>query len=105
MSDARQRLLERRKRLEEQLAELDRREALQKRRDDRKRAELAGTAVLAHAKTDPHFAAIFRSILDGSVLSKRDRALFGLGEAQSAPAPNQNRPEIRLELRQRGEVA
>jgi hypothetical protein len=49
-----------------------------KRKDDRKRAELAGKAVLNYAKADPRFAAALRGILDGAISAKRDRELLGL---------------------------
>lgn len=49
-----------------------------KRKDDRKRAQLAGRAVLDYAKADPRFAATLRVILDAATSRKRDRELLGL---------------------------
>jgi hypothetical protein len=48
------------------------------RKDERKRAELAGRAVLSRAKADPRFAATLRSILDASIQEERHRKLLGL---------------------------
>ena len=87
ISDAQQRLLERKKRLVDQLADLERQVAELRRRDDRRRAELAGKAVLKHAKTNPQFAAILRGILDASISVKRDRDLFDLDDEIVEPSP------------------
>ncbi len=51
---------------------------------NRRRAVLAGYAVLNHAKADPQFAAILRGILDASISEKRDRELLGLWVAELA---------------------
>jgi transposase len=99
MNDRRQRLLERKKRLEQQLKELDEREARQKQKNDPKRAQVAGRAVLKHAKNDPQFAATLRDILDTLVTGKRNRKLFDLpgdrppaeGEGQVVPLEDPNR--------------
>lgn len=101
MSDARRKLLEKKKRLKEQLAELEKQEAEQRRKDDRTRALLAGRAVLDHAKADLEFAAVLRSILDASISAKRDRELFDLAERPTQTGPA--RPEIHVGLRRAGE--
>jgi hypothetical protein len=101
MSDARRKLLEKKKRLKEQLADLEKQETEQRRKDDRMRAQLAGRAVLDHAKANPEFAAALRGILDASISARRDRELFDLAEKpdQNGPA----RPEIHVGLRRAGE--
>ena len=98
MSDAQQRLLERKKRLVEQIAELDKQVAELRRRDDRRRAELAGKAVLRYAQDNPQFSAILRGILDTSVVQKRDRDLFELEDQPPEPTPI--RREILVGVRQ-----
>jgi hypothetical protein len=49
-----------------------------KRKDERRRAELAGKAVLSYAKADPRFAATLRGILDTAIQEERHRKLLGL---------------------------
>jgi hypothetical protein len=83
MKDRRQQLLEKKKRLEQQLKELDERESGRKQNDDLKRAQLAGKAMLKHAKIDPQFAATLRNILDRSVSGKRNRQLLDLSGDRS----------------------
>ena len=48
------------------------------RETERRRAELAGEAVLRFAKADPQFAAVLRDILDASITGRRDRELLDL---------------------------
>lgn len=101
ISDAQQRLLERRQRLVEQLAELEKQVVEQRRKDNRRRAELAGKAVLRYAESNPHFAEILRGILDTSISAKRDRDLFDLESEPADPAePNPERREILVGVRQ-----
>ena len=45
---------------------------------ERRRAELAGEAVLKVARTDPQFAAMLRDILNASITGRRNRELFDL---------------------------
>jgi hypothetical protein len=78
MNNRRQQLLERKKRLEQQLKELDEREARQKQKNDPRRAQVAGKAVLKHAKNDPQFAETLQRILNRLVSGKRNRQLFDL---------------------------
>lgn len=47
-------------------------------RIDRRRAELAGEAVLKFAESDPQFAAVLRDILEVSIIDRQDRELLNL---------------------------
>lgn len=81
-------LLDRKTRIEAQLAALDARARDRDRKERTRRALLAGEAVLAAAPARPELGQMLHEILDTRLTRPQDRALFGL-----APRPRDgNRP-------------
>lgn len=93
MADKKERLLARKREIEKRLAELAKAEQRQREKQDKRRAELAGQAVLKHARQDAAFADKLRSILDAQISGARLRALFDLPDRKSGnlqtPPPRQ----------------
>jgi hypothetical protein len=89
MSEEKQRLLARKEKIEQRLAALQEAEERRREKDERRKAELAGRAVLRHAARDERFAAELRAILDSQIAAASARALFGL---PPAGAPSSARP-------------
>lgn len=88
----REKLLEKRARLDARLKALAVQDQRQKRKDDTRRKVIAGALCLEHAETHPEFAAELRKIINRFVTRPQDRALFDfLGERdpeQSRAAEN-----------------
>lgn len=88
MADEKDRLLARKKDIEQRLAAIEKAERKQREKQDKRRAELAGQAVLKHARKDEAFARQLRTILDTEISGVRLRALFDLpGKPAAAPVP------------------
>jgi hypothetical protein len=66
--------------IEQKIREATARDRAKREADDRRRNLLAGQAALDRMKAEPHspFAATLLGLIDGSVRSGGDRALFGL---------------------------
>jgi hypothetical protein len=78
MNQEKERLLARKARIEERLAAIEEAEARRRERDDKRKADLAGRAVLRRARKDKEFAGRLRGILDAEITGARNRALFDL---------------------------
>jgi hypothetical protein len=78
MSQEKDRLLARKARIEARLAAIDQAESKKREKDDRRKADLAGRAVLTRARKDKAFAARLREVLDAEIAGARNRALFDL---------------------------
>ena len=90
MSEEKQRLLARKEKIEQRLAAIQEAEERRREKDEKRKAELAGRAVLRHAAKDERFAAELRAILDAGIAAAAARALFGLppaGASSSARSP------------------
>jgi hypothetical protein len=90
MSEEKQRLLARKEKIEQRLAAIEEAETRRREKDEKRKAELAGRAVLRRAAKDERFAAELRAILDAEVTAASARALFGLppaGAPSSARSP------------------
>ena len=90
MSEEKQRLLARKEKIERRLAAIEEAETRRREKDEKRKAELAGRAVLGRAAKDERFAAELRAILDAEVTAGAARALFGLpasGKPSSARSP------------------
>ncbi|HUF79695.1 MAG TPA: hypothetical protein VMN03_01055 [Burkholderiales bacterium] len=88
MADEKERLLARKQEIEARLAAIENAERKQREQQEKRRAELAGQAVLKHARKDEAFARQLRTILDAEITGVRLRALFDLPantEVASAP--------------------
>lgn len=86
MGDDRARLLARKAKIEEQLAQLAKAEARKREQDQQRRSVLAGRIVLDHATRDEAFGRMLMGILDQAITAPRDRALFGLASPVPTPA-------------------
>ena len=86
MSQEKERLLARRQKIEQRLAAIQEAEERRREKDERRKAELAGRAVLKHAARDERFAAELRAILDSQIAAASARALFGLPPAGAPSA-------------------
>jgi hypothetical protein len=90
MADEKERLLARKKDIENRLAEIEKAEQNKREKQEKRRAELAGRAVLKHARKDEAFGRQLRAILDSEIAGARLRALFDLPvKPATAPAPKQ----------------
>jgi hypothetical protein len=78
MADDKEKLLARKKDIEERLAAIEKAEREQREQREKRRAEIAGRAVLKHARKDETFARQLRTILDAEITGVRMRALFDL---------------------------
>jgi hypothetical protein len=78
MSEEKQRLLARKEKIERRLAAIEEAETRRREKDEKRKAELAGQAVLRRAANDERFAAELRAILDAEVTAAAARALFDL---------------------------
>ena len=75
-SRRKQRLLARKEKIEQRLAAIRKPEERRREKDEKRKAELAGRAVLRHAAKDERFAAELRAILDAEITAaSRPRAL------------------------------
>lgn len=77
-TDRREKLLEKKKQLEEQLRALDSRQKQQQRKLDTRRKIIAGALALEHAEGDEDFAATLYRLINRYVRKPQERALFGL---------------------------
>lgn len=91
MAVEKERLLARKQDIEKRLAEIEKADRKQREKQDKRRAELAGQAVLKHARKDEAFARQLRTILDAEITGVRMRALFDL-PAKPAAAPQPKPP-------------
>lgn len=88
MADEKERLLTRKKDIEKRLAEIEKAEQKKREQQEKRRAELAGRAVLKHARKDEAFGRQLQAILDAEIAGARLRALFDLPvKSSAAPAP------------------
>ncbi|MFW6027319.1 MAG: hypothetical protein ACOC91_00780 [bacterium] len=87
MAEEKQKLLARRKRIDERLAAIEKAERRKREQDDKRRAELAGKAVLKHARKDEAFGRQLRSILAAEITGVRQRKLFDLPERTKSNQP------------------
>lgn len=90
MADEKEKLLARKQEIEARLAAIEKAERKQREQQEKRRAELAGQAILKHARKDEAFARQLRTILDAEITGARMRALFDLPakpEAASGPKP------------------
>jgi hypothetical protein len=87
MADDKDKLLARKKDIEERLAAIEKAEREQREQQEKRRAELAGRAVLKHARKDEAFARQLRTILDTEITGVRLRALFDLPSKDDAASP------------------
>ena len=87
MADERERLLARKKDIEKRLAEIEKAEQKKREKQEKRRAELAGHAVLKHARKDEAFGRQLRAILDSEIAGARLRALFNLPVKSSPASP------------------
>lgn len=91
MADEKEKLLARKQEIEARLAAIEKAERKQREQQEKRRAELAGQAILKHARKDEAFARQLRTILDAEITGVRTRALFDLPakpEATSGPKPH-----------------
>ena len=72
----RERLLDRRAKLDARLKALDLNEQKQKRKDDTRRKVIAGALILEHASLKPEVSTMLIALLDRYVTRPQDRALF-----------------------------
>lgn len=93
MADEKQKLLARKKRIDERLAAIEKAERRQREKDDKRRAELAGKAVLKQARKDEAFARQLRTILDVQITGVRQRTLFDLPDRPNAQEP-EDKPRL-----------
>ena len=92
MADEKERLLARKQEIEARLAAIEKAERKQREQQEKRRAELAGQAVLKHARKDEAFARQLRSILDAEITGVRLRALFDLpAKPEAASVPKAHR--------------
>ncbi len=68
-------LLRRKERIENQLAAMDARVRISRRKRDTRRKIIVGAAVLAHARLDPVFADHLSDVLNRAIVRPRDRLL------------------------------
>lgn len=86
MVDDRARLLARKARIEERLAQLAKADARKREDDHKRRTLLAGRVVLDHATRDEEFGRTLMGLLDQALTSHRDRSLFGFGLEEAGEA-------------------
>jgi hypothetical protein len=91
MSEEKQRLLARKEKIEKRLAAIQETEERRRKKDEQRKAELAGRAVLGRAAKDERFAAELRAILEAEITAASARALFGLPAGASSPARSKAR--------------
>jgi hypothetical protein len=92
MSEEKQRLLARKEKIEQRLAAIEEAETRRLEKDERRKAELAGRAVLRRAAKDERFAAELRAILDAEIAAAAARALFGLPPSAASSSARSGRP-------------
>ena len=97
MRDDRARLLARKARIEEQLAQLAKAEAMKREQDQKRRTLLAGRIVLDHATKDDAFGRVLMDILDRAITAPRDRALFAFG-SERAGETEEGRGQMQTEV-------
>jgi len=68
-----EKLLTRKNQLEARIAELDRKQKAQSRKDDTREKVLVGAGFLADAGTDTDKKSIIRAVLDRAIVAPRDR--------------------------------
>ena len=91
MSQEKERLLARKARIEARLAAIEEADAKRREKDEVRKADLAGRAVLKRARKDKSFASKLRDVLDAEITGARNRSLFDLppkadsGDGQAAP--------------------
>ena len=100
MSEEKQRLLARKEKIEQRLAAIQEAGRRRREKDEKRKAELAGRAVLRRAAKDERFAAELRAILDAEIAAAAARALFGLAFGASSSARSR-RPAPATRDRQR----
>lgn len=91
MAGDKERLLARKRDIEARLAAIDKAEREQREKQEKRRAELAGQAVLKRARKDESFARQLQTILDTEITGMRLRALFDLPRKNEA-APSAKPP-------------
>lgn len=94
MAEEKQKLLARRKRIDERLAAIEKSERKKREQEDKRRADLAGKAVLKRARKDEAFARELRAILDAEITGVRQRKLFDLPE-RTKPNQSESPPQLR----------
>ena len=94
MSQEKERLLARKEKIERRLSDLDKAEAQRRERDEKRKAELAGRAVLARARKDQDFAGRLRAVLDAEITAVRARALFDLPSGRTSAAAESPKPGV-----------
>lgn len=87
MADEKERLLARKKDIEQRLAAIEKAEQKKREEQEKRKAELAGRAVLKHARKDETFARQLRAILDAEITGVRLRALFDLPDKRGPVPP------------------
>ena len=97
MRDDRARLLAKKARIEEQLAQLAKAEARKREEDQKRRTMLAGRIVLDHATKDEEFGRVLMGILDQTITAPRDRALFAFGSEKAGEA-EEGRGQMQTEV-------
>jgi septal ring factor EnvC (AmiA/AmiB activator) len=81
-----QKLLERKKELEQKIRSIKNRMKAEERKKDTRRKILVGAAVLSAAERDPKFRQWLMNLLDRSLTRPQDRELFDLpGTTRAAP--------------------
>ena len=93
MSQEKERLLARKQKIEQRLADLEKEAARRREKDEERKAALAGRAVLKHARGDADFAARLRAVLDAEITGVRQRALFDLPARSAAARPGAAPPD------------
>src|SRR5690606_18077329 len=78
MAAEKDRLLARKQDIERRLAEIEKAEKKKREKHEQRRAELAGRAVLKHARKDEELRRKLHAILDAEITGARLRALFDL---------------------------
>lgn len=74
--EKRQALLEKKAKIEQQLAVLDARRKTQERKDDTRLKVLIGAAVLADCKLNPETAVFVQEVLERAITAERDKAFL-----------------------------
>jgi hypothetical protein len=78
MSQEKERLLARKAKIDARLAAIAEADAKRREKEEQRKADLAGRAVLRRARKDKEFAARLRKILDAEITGQRNRTLFDL---------------------------
>ena len=93
MSQEKERLLARKEKIEQRLADLEKAESRRREKDEERKAVLAGRAVLARARKDQDFAGRLRLVFEAEITGARARALFGLPHGKGSASAKAGMPE------------